>query len=72
MSLDTLLKLLFNFQLLGRTIDLRTLITQRMNKLFRENIDFLFDRFENQDLCAIVVSWFLFIYLHFAIHSDYM
>ncbi|XP_020259945.1 protein PIR [Asparagus officinalis] len=41
-------------KLLGRTIDLRTLITQRMNKLFRENIDFLFDRFENQDLCAIV------------------
>jgi len=34
-----------------------------MNKLFRENIDFLFDRFENQDLCAIVVSWVLFIYL---------
>lgn len=41
-------------KLLGRTIDLRSLITQRMNKLFRENIDFLFDRFENQDLCAIV------------------
>ncbi|CAA6666502.1 unnamed protein product [Spirodela intermedia] len=41
-------------KLLGRTIDLRRLITQRMNKLFRENIDILFDHFENQDLCAIV------------------
>ncbi|KAJ0967368.1 hypothetical protein J5N97_024285 [Dioscorea zingiberensis] len=41
-------------KLLGRTIDLRSLITQRMNKLFRENIDFLLDRFESQDLCAIV------------------
>ncbi|KAH7690906.1 cytoplasmic FMR1 interacting protein [Dioscorea alata] len=41
-------------KLLGRTIDLRSLITQRMNKLFRENIDFLFDHFENQDLCAVM------------------
>lgn len=41
-------------KLLGRTINLRSLITQRMNKLFRENIDFLFDRFESQDLCAVV------------------
>ncbi|XP_008809659.1 protein PIR [Phoenix dactylifera] len=41
-------------KVLGRSIDLRNLITQRMNKLFRENIDFLLDHFENQDLCAIV------------------
>ncbi|XP_058101351.1 protein PIR [Magnolia sinica] len=41
-------------KLLGRTIDFRNLITQRMNKVFRENIDFLFDRFESQDLCAVV------------------
>ncbi|KAL6660319.1 hypothetical protein ACP70R_002441 [Stipagrostis hirtigluma subsp. patula] len=39
---------------LGRTIDLRSLITQRMNKLFRENIDFLLLRFENGDLCGVV------------------
>ncbi|XP_074559467.1 protein PIR [Curcuma longa] len=39
---------------LGRTINLRSLITQRMNRLFRENIDFLFDHFESQDLCAVV------------------
>uniref|UniRef100_A0A0E0NPJ4 CYRIA/CYRIB Rac1 binding domain-containing protein n=1 Tax=Oryza rufipogon TaxID=4529 RepID=A0A0E0NPJ4_ORYRU len=39
---------------LGRTIDLRSLITQRMNKLFRENIDFLLERFESGDLCGVV------------------
>ncbi|KAI0493637.1 hypothetical protein KFK09_023758 [Dendrobium nobile] len=41
-------------KLLGRSIDLRSLLTQRLNKLIRENIDFLFDRFEGQDLCAVV------------------
>ncbi|KAL5835221.1 hypothetical protein ACOSQ4_014718 [Xanthoceras sorbifolium] len=41
-------------KLLGRTIDLRSLITERMNKVFRDNLEFLFDRFESQDLCAIV------------------
>ncbi|XP_077250894.1 transcription activator [Tasmannia lanceolata] len=41
-------------KLLGRTIDFRSLIAQRMNKVFRENIDFLFDRFESQDICAVV------------------
>ena len=54
-----------DIQLLGRTINLRSLIAERMNKVFRENLEFLFDRFESQDLCAIVVSsftlclWFL-------------
>ncbi|GFP89758.1 protein pir [Phtheirospermum japonicum] len=41
-------------KLLGRTINLRSLITERINKVCRENIEFLFDRFESQDLCAIV------------------
>uniref|UniRef100_A0A803KNN6 CYRIA/CYRIB Rac1 binding domain-containing protein n=1 Tax=Chenopodium quinoa TaxID=63459 RepID=A0A803KNN6_CHEQI len=41
-------------ELLGRSIDLRCLISQRMNKAFRENLEFLFDRFESQDICAIV------------------
>ncbi|WVY92685.1 hypothetical protein V8G54_031773 [Vigna mungo] len=41
-------------ELLGRMINLRSLITERINKAFRENIEFLFDRFECQDLCAIV------------------
>ncbi|KAJ9185753.1 hypothetical protein P3X46_005347 [Hevea brasiliensis] len=41
-------------KLLGRTIDLRSLIAERMNKVFRDNLEFLFDRFESQDLCAVV------------------
>ncbi|XP_059437375.1 protein PIR [Corylus avellana] len=41
-------------KLLGRSIDLRSLIAERMNKVFRDNLEFLFDRFESQDLCAIV------------------
>ncbi|XP_073001255.1 protein PIR isoform X1 [Typha latifolia] len=41
-------------KVLGRAIDLRSLITQRMNKLFRENIEFLYDHFENADICAVV------------------
>lgn len=43
-------------QLLGRMIDLRSLFAERMNRVFRDNIEFLYDRFESQDLCAIVVS----------------
>lgn len=41
-------------KLLGRSIDLRSLIAERMNKIFRDNLEFLFDRFESQDLCAVV------------------
>ncbi|KAL9233414.1 hypothetical protein vseg_008421 [Gypsophila vaccaria] len=41
-------------KLLGRSINLRSLISQHMNKVFRENLEFLFDRFESQDICAIV------------------
>ncbi|XP_020575203.1 protein PIR [Phalaenopsis equestris] len=41
-------------KLLGRTIDLRSLLTQRLNKIIRDNIDFLFERYESQGLCAIV------------------
>ncbi|KAH8491210.1 hypothetical protein H0E87_023378 [Populus deltoides] len=41
-------------KLLGRTVDLRRLVSERMNKVFRDNLEFLFDRFESQDLCAVV------------------
>ncbi|MED6156208.1 hypothetical protein PIB30_012484 [Stylosanthes scabra] len=51
--LNMLLKMT-RVKLLGRMINLRSLITEWMNKVFRENIEFLFDRFECQDLCAIV------------------
>ncbi|OMO50212.1 Cytoplasmic FMR1-interacting [Corchorus olitorius] len=53
MRFSSLLKMT-RVKLLGRTIDLRSLIAERMNKVFRENLEFLFDRFESQDLCAIV------------------
>jgi len=43
-------------QLLGRNINLAGLIAQRLNKMFRENLEFLFERFECHDLCAIVVG----------------
>nr|PNR59501.1 hypothetical protein PHYPA_002292 [Physcomitrium patens] len=41
-------------KMLGRNVDLAHLIRQRLNKVFRENLDFLFDRFESQDLCSVV------------------
>ncbi|XP_039043565.1 protein PIR [Hibiscus syriacus] len=53
MRFTSLLKMT-RVKLLGRTINLRSLIAERMNKVFRENLEFLFDRFESQDLCAIV------------------
>ncbi|KAL4323779.1 hypothetical protein GQ457_11G006610 [Hibiscus cannabinus] len=53
MRFTSLLKMT-RVKLLGRTIDLRSLIAERMNKVFRENLEFIFDRFESQDLCAIV------------------
>ncbi|KAI5423938.1 hypothetical protein KIW84_030236 [Lathyrus oleraceus] len=53
MRLNMLLKMT-RVKLLGRMINLRSLISERINKIFRENIEFLFDRFECQDLCAIV------------------
>lgn len=53
MRFNSLLKIT-RVKLLGRTVDLRSLVAQRMNKIFRENLEFLFDRFESQDLCSIV------------------
>ncbi|KAH9784212.1 protein PIR [Citrus sinensis] len=53
MRLSALFKMT-RVKLLGRSINLRSLIAERMNKVFRENLEFLFDRFESQDLCAIV------------------
>ncbi|CAM6128500.1 unnamed protein product [Calypogeia fissa] len=41
-------------KLLGRSIDLAFLLGQRMNKIFRENLEFLMERFESQDLCSVV------------------
>lgn len=62
-------------QLLGRTINLRNLISERINKVCRENIEFLFDRFESQDICAVVVSDLVanlsLFYLSFPVLSEH-
>ncbi|OVA02229.1 Cytoplasmic FMR1-interacting [Macleaya cordata] len=63
MRFNALLKMT-RVKVLGRTIDFRSLIAERMNKMFRENLEFLFDRFESQDLCAIVVSDYRVISFH--------
>lgn len=44
---------------------MRSLIAERVNKVFRENLEFLFDRFESQDLCAVVVSALTLHYVSF-------
>ncbi|MCO5571458.1 hypothetical protein L7F22_025198 [Adiantum nelumboides] len=41
-------------KLLGRSVDLAYLIGQRMNKIFRENLDYLLERFESHDICSVV------------------
>ncbi|KAL2641399.1 hypothetical protein R1flu_008986 [Riccia fluitans] len=43
-----------HFQLLGRSIDLAFLLGQRINKIFRENLEYLLERFESQDICHVV------------------
>eukprot|EP01091_Cochliopodium_minus_P018721 TRINITY_DN766_c0_g1_i1.p1 TRINITY_DN766_c0_g1~~TRINITY_DN766_c0_g1_i1.p1 ORF type:complete len:1390 (-),score=504.69 TRINITY_DN766_c0_g1_i1:45-4214(-) len=43
-----------NFQLLGRSIDLNTLIAQRMNNQLRKNIDIAISHFEANDITSIV------------------
>eukprot|EP01114_Cavostelium_apophysatum_P018213 TRINITY_DN5592_c0_g1_i1.p1 TRINITY_DN5592_c0_g1~~TRINITY_DN5592_c0_g1_i1.p1 ORF type:complete len:1338 (-),score=458.14 TRINITY_DN5592_c0_g1_i1:118-4131(-) len=43
-----------HIHLLGRSIDLNNLITQRMNTYLRQNIDHAISRFEASDICSIV------------------
>ncbi|CAI5493485.1 unnamed protein product, partial [Closterium sp. Naga37s-1] len=43
-----------HLQLLGRTVDLRDLLTQRLNKLTRRNLDYILARMEGADLCHIM------------------
>eukprot|EP00163_Fabomonas_tropica_P004632 TRINITY_DN1407_c0_g1_i1.p1 TRINITY_DN1407_c0_g1~~TRINITY_DN1407_c0_g1_i1.p1 ORF type:complete len:1349 (+),score=375.75 TRINITY_DN1407_c0_g1_i1:400-4047(+) len=42
-----------HLQLLGRSIDLNLLITQRLRNLLRENIDMALQRFESGNICHI-------------------
>ncbi|CAI7850869.1 unnamed protein product [Closterium sp. NIES-54] len=43
-----------HLQLLGRTVDMRDLLTQRLNKLTRHNLDYILARMEGADLCHIM------------------
>ncbi|CAI5463115.1 unnamed protein product [Closterium sp. Yama58-4] len=45
-----------HLQLLGRTVDMRDLLTQRLNKLTRRNLDFILGRMEGADLCHIMTA----------------
>eukprot|EP01113_Clastostelium_recurvatum_P001498 TRINITY_DN1060_c0_g1_i3.p1 TRINITY_DN1060_c0_g1~~TRINITY_DN1060_c0_g1_i3.p1 ORF type:complete len:1328 (-),score=521.15 TRINITY_DN1060_c0_g1_i3:101-4084(-) len=43
-----------HIQLLGRSVDLNQLISQRMNTYLRQNIDYAINRFEASDLTSII------------------
>ena len=46
----------FLFQLLGRSIDLNKLITQRLNNAMIRSLDCAIGRFESGDICGVVVG----------------
>ena len=48
--------LLILFQLLGRSIDLNRLISQRINAALQKSLDVAITRFEGGDLTGVVVS----------------
>eukprot|EP00026_Physarum_polycephalum_P001363 Phypoly_transcript_01364.p1 GENE.Phypoly_transcript_01364~~Phypoly_transcript_01364.p1 ORF type:complete len:1135 (+),score=191.05 Phypoly_transcript_01364:297-3407(+) len=43
-----------HFQLLGRSLDLNNLISQRQNQYLRQNLDYAISRFEASDLTSLV------------------
>jgi len=43
--------------LLGRNVNLRKLVAQRVNKLFRENLDYLMERFEALDISQGILEF---------------
>ena len=45
----------FLFQLLGRSIDLNKMITQRLNNAMMRSLDCAIGRFESGDICGVVV-----------------
>ena len=54
----------FLFQLLGRSIDLNKMITQRLNISMIKSLDGAISRFESGDICGVVVSML-------AVHGPY-
>lgn len=51
-------------QLLGRSIDLNRLITQRVSAAMYKSLELAIGRFESEDLTSIVVSALPFLRLH--------
>jgi hypothetical protein len=49
-------------QLLGRTVDMASLFTERLNKILRANINYALERFEAADLRRIVVRSFVAVF----------
>ena len=52
------------YQLLGRSIDLNKLISQRISVALQKSLDVAISRFEAHDLTGAVVSAHLFIISH--------
>ena len=53
----------FLFQLLGRSIDLNKLITQRLNNAMIRSLDCAIGRFESGDICGVVVGLIRFFFV---------
>lgn len=53
----------FHPQLLGRSIDLNRLVTQRVSAAMYKSLELAIGRFESEDLTSIVVSALLFLRL---------
>jgi cytoplasmic FMR1 interacting protein len=43
-------------QLLGRSVEINKLLTQRINKFIKESLELAINRFEGGDLSGIIVS----------------
>lgn len=70
LSVISFSSLLFS-QLLGRSIDLNKLITQRLNNAMIKSLDCAIARFESGDICGVVVCFlklFPFLILVFKLH----
>lgn len=52
--------ILFSCQLLGRSINLNKLISQRLNNAMIRSLDCAIGRFESGDICGVVVKSFFF------------
>lgn len=48
-----------HIRLLGRSVDLNLLISQRINTYLRQNIDFAISKWEASDITGVIVAEFL-------------